>query len=171
MKIRLEFPTEKHQNKANRFKKEFFDNKEFEINGSALFDKMEYKKWLIQTRNNNNIKTVREDWVLASTFFVFAGKKLVGMVDIRHNLGNENLKKYFGHIGYSVRPSERRKGYATAMLKSALKFANSIGLEEVMIACFADNLASNKTILKCGGLLKKSKPYLTPINIYFVKTK
>ncbi len=84
----------------------------------------------------------------------------MGIIDIRHNLENELLAEYGGHIGFSVRPSERKKGYATEMLKMALIYAKTLGLQKVMLGCFSDNIASIKTIVKCGGILTETKMYL-----------
>ena len=79
---------------------------------------------------------------------------IVGNIEIRHRL-NPTLEELGGHIGYSVRPSERRKGYAVRMLRETLAFARGLGLERVMLDCDADNTGSLKTILKCGGVFEK----------------
>ena len=77
--------------------------------------------------------------------------RIVGMIDVRHRF-NDYLRNYGGHIGYSVRPDERRKGYASWMLSRALSHCREIGLTRVMISCLADNEASRRTILKNGGV-------------------
>ena len=79
-----------------------------------------------------------------STQFIFLREednKIVGMIDIRHFL-NEYLEKYGGHIGYSVAPGERRKGYATQMLKAALLVCRELGIEKVLITCIGENEGS-----------------------------
>lgn len=89
-----------------------------------------------------------------ATQFLFIRKcddKLVGMLQVRHRF-NDYLEKYAGHIGYSIRPSERRKGYAKKMLKMALPFCRELGLDKVMIACVEGNIGSEKTILANGGV-------------------
>ena len=83
--------------------------------------------------------------------------KLVGMINIRHTL-NEYLYNYGGHIGYSVRKIERRKGYAKEMLKIALEECIKLGIEKVLITCDVDNIASAKTIKSCGGILENEVP-------------
>ena len=99
--------------------------------------------------------------------------KMVGMIDIRHHIDNEFLANYGGHIGYSVRPSERCKGYATEMLRLALEYAKTIGLSRVMLGCHADNIASAKTITNCGGILYERKPDQDkkPMNVYWIDIK
>ena len=91
------------------------------------------------------------------------------MIDVRHSLDNEFLANFGGH-GYSVRPSERRKGYAAQMLELALGYAKTIGLSCVMLGCYSDNEASIKTILKCGGVLDETKPYADgkSMNVYWI---
>jgi len=65
------------------------------------------------------------------------------------------LVDFGGHLGYSVRPSERRKGYAKTMLKAALDICKNNGIEKVLITCLEDNIASAKTIESCGGILEQ----------------
>ncbi|MCR4431721.1 MAG: GNAT family N-acetyltransferase [Tepidanaerobacteraceae bacterium] len=170
--LELVRPMPSHKNSAEEFKREFFSCGEKIINGSALLDQMEYDKWLENVERNSSPETARKDWVVADTFFAVrkADDRIIGMVDIRHNLDNEFLSKYGGHIGYAVRPSERRKGYATQILKMALQHAKSIGLSRVMLGCYSDNLASIKTIEKCGGVLAETKPYVDgkPMNVYWI---
>ena len=77
--------------------------------------------------------------------------KVLGFLQVRHCF-NEYLSKFGGHIGYSVRPSERRKGYAKEMLGMALPFCREIGLDKVLITCIDGNIGSEKTILENGGI-------------------
>ena len=81
--------------------------------------------------------------------------RVVGMLQLRHCF-NEYLEKYAGHIGYSVRPSERRKGYATAMLRDALPYCRELGITDVLISCVVGNEGSRKTILNNGGVYEST---------------
>lgn len=81
--------------------------------------------------------------------------RLVGMIQVRRRF-NEYMERYAGHIGYSVRPSERRKGYAKNMLHMALPFCRKIGLDRIMIACPSGNIGSEKTILANGGIYEST---------------
>ena len=85
------------------------------------------------------------------------GMRLVGMINARHCL-NEDLLNYSGHIGYSVRKDERRKGYAKWMLSSCLNFYKTqLGISRVLITCAPWNEASRRTILSCGGIYEDTR--------------
>ena len=108
--------------------------------------------YITKCRNYEKKETLPEGRVIATQFLFIrkSDSKIVGMIQVRHYF-NEYLEKYSGHIGYSVRPSERRKGYAKTMLKMALPFCNSIGLEKVLITCNEDKEGSERTIRANGG--------------------
>jgi predicted acetyltransferase len=76
--------------------------------------------------------------------------RIVGEVHVRHAL-TPMLKLHGGHIGYVVRPSARGRGYATAMLRLALRRARELGLGRVLLTVSPDNAASIRVIEKCGG--------------------
>ena len=77
------------------------------------------------------------------------------MIQVRHYF-NDYLSKYGGHIGYSIKPNERRKGYATSMLKAVLPYCKEIGLDKILISCIDSNIGSEKTILKNGGVYEST---------------
>ncbi len=80
--------------------------------------------------------------------------RAVGAVCLRRALEyDDDDPEFASHIGYSVRPSERGKGYAEAQLRLALEKAREAGLDRVRLVCVADNQASRRTILSCGGVL------------------
>lgn len=81
--------------------------------------------------------------------------RLLGLIQIRLALKGY-LVDFGGHIGYSVRPSERRKEYAKTMLKAALNICRNEGLSRVLITCLEDNIGSAKTIESCGGIFEKT---------------
>ena len=121
--IQLVRPTEKRKEQAAEFRQEFFDHGEFVINGSELFDKTEdYIEWCRSIDANTKKETVNPNWVITDTFFAIDNQdRIVGIIDLRHTL-NDFLKD-LGHCGYSVCPSERRKGFATEMLRQLLEVA------------------------------------------------
>lgn len=100
-------------------------------------------------------KEPQEGLVLDSTFFCFDGKRnlMVGAMNIRHDL-NDYLLKYGGHIGDGIRPSERRKGYATEMIRLALEECRKLGLTRVLMTCDKNNIGSAKSIIRNGGILE-----------------
>lgn len=69
---------------------------------------------------------------------------------------NDYLSEFGGHIGYSVKPSERRKGYATSMLNAILPYCREIGLDKILITCIDGNIGSEKTILNNGGIYEST---------------
>lgn len=78
---------------------------------------------------------------------------MVGAINIRHYL-NDYLLNYGGHIGDGIRPSERRNGYATLMIALALNECKKLGIKRVLMVCDKDNIGSNKSIIKNGGILE-----------------
>ena len=82
--------------------------------------------------------------------------RIVGVIDLRHHINHPILGTWGGHCGYSVRPSERGKGYAKEMLRLNIQNAKKLGIEKMLVTCDADNLASEKTILANGGVFEKT---------------
>lgn len=91
--------------------------------------------------------------VPASTYFVLDKERniIVGACNLRHYL-NDFLKRGGGHIGDGVRPSERRKGIGTEIIRLALLKCKELGVDRVLISCNKDNEGSRKTILNNGGV-------------------
>lgn len=114
-------------------------------------------EWLAYVTACMNPDTVPEGKVQATLFLAVrkSDNKVVAMIQVRHYF-NEYLEKYAGNIGYSTRPSERRKGYATEMLRLTLPFCREIGLDRVLIACEPGNPASRRTILANGGVYERT---------------
>ncbi len=81
------------------------------------------------------------------------GAEWLGRLSIRHRLTRQ-LLDVGGHIGYVVRPSARRRGHASAMLTAALPVARRLGIDQVLVTCDHDNVASRRVIEKAGGELE-----------------
>lgn len=92
------------------------------------------------------------DRVRQSTYWGVEGDMIVGTVRLRHAL-NPALAQLGGHIGYDVRPSQRRHGYGTALLACTLVQARQLGLTGVLLTCDTDNIGSARVIEKNGGQL------------------
>lgn len=117
-------------------------------------DVSEYIKTSIEREKPENVPMDR----VPATQFLFIRKsdnRLLGMLQVRHYF-NDYLEKYAGHIGYSVRPSQRRKGYAKEMLRMALPYCKKIGILKVLITCIDGNVGSEKTILANGGVYEST---------------
>ena len=86
--------------------------------------------------------------------------RIVGTINVRWNL-NETMLRFGGHIGYGIRPTERRKGYNKINLYLGLLEAKKLGLEKVMLDCDANNIGSDKTMQALGGILERTEvdPY------------
>lgn len=96
-------------------------------------------------------KIIDKNWVPHTTLWLINEEdKIVGAANIRHRL-NQKLLNSGGHIGYGIRPSHRRKGYATILLSLALQHAEKLGLDKVLIVCDKGNIGSERTISKNRG--------------------
>ena len=111
--------------------------------------------WLAHVRIMEDEATCPAHFVTSTLYVaVRAGDgRIVGMIDLRHRL-NDFLAKIGGHIGYSVRPDERRKGYAKAMLRLVLNEARERGIDRALVTCDDDNIGSARTIEANGGVLE-----------------
>ena len=96
-------------------------------------------------------------WVSVSTFWLIDDDEYIGSTNVRHTL-NDYLRDYGGHIGYTIRPSKRRRGYGREICKLALVEASKLGLKRVLITCDDDNLGSRKIIESSGGVLENVVP-------------
>ena len=153
--LKLILPTAKYKDEIMNYKKEFIENNDSMDGTSGLRNAKSFEEWHNAIIDNLNEETVRDGLVPATTYIAISteDERLIGMIDIRHRL-NEYLLNYGGHIGYSVRRSERGKGYATAMLELALKKCEILGITKVLLTCDKDNIASAKTIIKNGASLE-----------------
>jgi len=115
-------------------------------------DPSDFQKMIQFLLDNKNGKNLPKLWIPNSTYWLInAENQLLGAVNIRHGL-TEDLLNSGGHIGYGIRPSERKKGYATMILELALEKIKELNIQKVLVCCDAINIGSEKVILKNGGI-------------------
>ena len=142
-------PTIEYKQQAIEYKHEHLNNGEDVIIGSSGLHNYEvYEEWLDYIENLRNDKV--SGWPPVTTYFGVYNDNIIGMINIKHRL-NENWRE---HINYGVRPSERRKGYATKMLALALNECERLGLKRVFMSIDKDNVGSVKVLIKNGGILE-----------------
>ena len=100
--------------------------------------------------------TLPPDLVHSTNRWWLEGDTFLGRLSIRHRL-TRWLRDYGGHIGYVVRPSARRRGHATAMLRASLPYARELGIENALVTCDDTNLASRKVIEAVGGVYEDQR--------------
>lgn len=151
----LEFPTYARKKDAEAYIDELrTSNSKF--NGCDDLEKFEdYRKWVDRVGDWNKGVNLPDDYAQAITYFVVRAKdnKIIGMVNIRYGVTEENIKKGVGHIGSGVRPTERRKGYGTEILKICLEECKKYNLPEIHLNVNDENLSAIRTIEKNKGKL------------------
>lgn len=151
--LQLLLPSAEYREQIAAYRQEFLDAGD-SLDGTGPLRRMaDPMEWLAATEQCSHADTVPNGWVQATQFLCIRkpDNRVVGMIQVRHRF-NAYLKEYGGHIGYSVRPSERRKGYASWMLKAVKPFCREIGLNAIMVTCLTTNDASRRVILKNGGV-------------------
>ena len=125
------------------------------------FDDME--EWYLDTKLYEKLDTCPPGMSIGFQY-VYIDKdtnQIVGMIQLRPDaLNHPYLKRYGGHIGYSILPSRRKQGIGNLMLKQFLEIVkNEYKLDRVLITCFEDNEGSRKIITNNGGIYEKSEFY------------
>lgn len=145
------------------FRQEIFEydaDNENQFSGCMSLDSSESaKKWINICKLRKSENTCEEVGTAVPSHTYLAvrksDKKIVGIIDLRHHINHPILGTWGGHCGYTVRPSERGKGYAKEMLRLNILNARKIGISKLLITCHVNNIASEKTILANGGVFEK----------------
>ena len=175
-KLELLIPTAQYADEYRSYRRDFIESGD-SMDGAGPIRRIEDPyEWLAEIDKFRDPATVPEGWVESSQFIYVRQPegRVVGMIQVRHR-ANKYIEKYAGHIGYSVRPSERRKGYATQMLKAVLPYCAKIGLDSVIVSCIDTNEASRRVILANGGVYEetvfepKAQIYLQKYRITLIK--
>ncbi len=155
------------------FREEFLFESDHIPGSAALGKHVSYEEWLEAVRDGKDGKPER-DIVPSTQYLAFerSSGKLVGCIQLRHNL-NQYLEDFGGHIGYSVRPSERRKGYAYEMVLTCMEQAAAKGMSKALITCDETNIASEAVIRKAGGVYEdtRGKPSIGQKKRFWLATK
>lgn len=151
----LKQPTPEDEIQVMQFRQEFIDAGEVICGGGGLDEVTEYKQWLDKVEKYKSIETLPPNRVPTTQFLTIrkSDNKIVGIISVRHYL-NDALLIHGGHIGDSILPSERKKGYATKQIQLALDYCRSLGIDKVLMSCTTTNIGSEKSITKNGGVLE-----------------
>lgn len=155
-RLELVKPCDKYIDKIIEYKEAHLKEGETTLPGSSeLYNTDDIKGWIQKVNGWSRGENIPEGRVRSTVYLVLnkENDEIVGITDIRYEL-NEYLLKYGGHIGYSVRPDQRRKGYAKEMLKMVLGICRDLKMNKVLITCSKDNEGSRRTILSQGGILE-----------------
>jgi len=146
-------PNESLKNQYLDMINEWKNHEEDIIPWSLNFDSSNFSLMIKKLEGYSKGEGLENGFVESSTYWMInKSNRIIGAIDIRHRL-NDHLLFRGGHIGYGIRPSERKKGYATMMLSLALEVCRTMGISKVLITCAKDNIGSVKTIVNNGGIL------------------
>lgn len=123
---------------------------------SSLGSHEDLNKWLVNVKDYSEGNNLPSDFVRADQYVFLRGdNKIVGMLNFRREL-NEVLLQSGGHIGYSIHPDERRKGYADLMLRTFLNQIDVNEYERVLLTCDERNAGSRSVIVNNGGVYENT---------------
>ena len=167
--LKLLKPSLAQRKESQYFVEEFINNGENTINGCNGLNRIDsYEKWL--NHLDINSKERISGRFTSETFFVqrMSDSKIVGVVDVRHSLNEDEY--HYGHVGGSILPSERCKGYGTEMTKLGILKAIEFGNKKIVMSCYESNTAS-KRMIENNGMTIECKYVETDCQVTLVFSK
>jgi len=151
-------PHEKYFPAIQSYKQDFLDSGDELGHGDCALQHIDdLSAWLSYNRALENHENAESSWTAFDQYLYVRQSDgcVVGMINYRRADNDAQLADYAGNMGYAVRPSERRKGYAKAMLKACLNQCFERGIDDIVIACDKSNDASKRLIMACGGVFER----------------
>lgn len=164
-------PDEKYLAEICAYRQEFIDAGSEFHGDCALQHFDDPMEWLRYNRSLENHEIAESSWTEFDQYIYVRADdgRVVGMINYR-STSDEKFADYAGKIGFSVRPSERKKGYAKTMLKCCLEKCSARGISSVVLTCSKENKASRRTIIACGGTFERPSTDDENIERYILRT-
>lgn len=157
--VRLVLPSVKYKKSflaaVREFKKE---NNWYVLSINIPIEDVEknFPAYVQRTKNLSKGIGLVKGYVPETVFWLVNGNTFIGRTSIRHKL-TKHLRLIGGHVGYEIRPTERKKGYGKKILELTLPKARKLGIQKVLVTCDATNMASKKIIEHCSGVLEDAR--------------
>lgn len=133
---------------------------EYKKSGEVLYQDLyqgiveNFEAYILKLQDQEKGRQLPEGWANTTTLYLLNGEEVLGSVRIRHDLTNDYISNFIGHIGYDVKPSARQKGVGSLLLRAGLDKARQLGLQKVLVLCEKNNIASKAIIMKQGGIFE-----------------
>lgn len=147
------YPTEANQADVQAFYAEFKQQDKTCIGYGKHKD---YAVWLTNIHNRITATDLPEGFVQEAFYLCYDGPEMVGVLNLKFTL-TPYLLNYGGHVGYAVKPSRQGHGLAAQMMRQCLDIARGMGMEKLLLVCDDNNYASEKVILRNGGVYEDTR--------------